>query len=106
MQNNVVARLLEIYPELTSDDVRSTSMGAGGEDVQLSQKARQLIPWSFECKNQEKFKGIYDIMAQAKGHGTGQPVAILKMNHKEPLAVISADTFFYILGKLHERQEQ
>ncbi len=46
--------ILESFPSLEADDVRSTSMGAGGEDVQLSPAARKLFPYSLECKNVEK----------------------------------------------------
>ena len=38
--------LLENFPTLEADDVRSTSMGAGGEDVQLSPAARKLFKFS------------------------------------------------------------
>lgn len=76
-------------------------MGAGGEDIQLSQRAKDLIPYQFECKNQERFKTLYDIMAQAKGHGRDEPVIIIKMNRQEPLVVITAEHFFALLRKLN-----
>ena len=41
---------LNIHPE----DIKSTSMGAGGEDVIMARAARQKFPYSIECKNQEK----------------------------------------------------
>ena len=41
-------------------------MGETGEDIKLSNPAKKLIPYSFECKNKETFKGIYDIIAQAQ----------------------------------------
>lgn len=88
---------------MTELDVRSTSMGAGGEDIQLSQRAKDLIPYQFEAKNQERFKTLYDIVEQAKGHGQYEPVVVLKMNRKEPLVVITAEHFFALLRKLNER---
>ena len=44
-------------------------MGETGEDIKLSNPAKKLIPYSFECKNKETFKGIYDIIAQAQKSG-------------------------------------
>lgn len=38
---------------LEEDDVRSTSMGASGVDVQLSPKAQSVIPLDIETKNTE-----------------------------------------------------
>ena len=46
--------ILETWNELEPDDVRSTSMGAGGEDLQLSPAARRKFGYSVECKNVEK----------------------------------------------------
>ena len=69
-------------------------MGERVVDVKLSNKARKLIPFSIECKNQEKFKGIYSIYSQAEGHkGKGEPLIILKMNRQKPLVIMDFDFF-------------
>jgi len=47
-QQKVVADLLRTFAHLAPDDVVSTSMGAGGEDIRLSKRARDAIPLSFE----------------------------------------------------------
>lgn len=44
-------------------------MGAGGEDIILSPKAQQVIPFSFECKNQERLN-IWDALKQAEANAT------------------------------------
>ena len=54
LQQKVRDIILESFDNLREDDVRSTSMGAGGEDVLLSPAARDVFPFSVECKNQEK----------------------------------------------------
>ena len=38
-------------------------MGESGEDIQLSPAARKLIPFAFECKNQEKLN-IWESLKQ------------------------------------------
>ena len=48
LQNNIRDILLENFKELEPDDIKSTTMGESGEDIQLSPAARKLIPYSFE----------------------------------------------------------
>ena len=54
LQNSVRDILLETFTQLEEDDIKSTTMGESGEDIQLSPAARKLIPYAIECKNQEK----------------------------------------------------
>lgn len=75
---------------LEPDDVKSTSMGASGEDVQLSPKARATIPISVECKARKSFKTFYDYYDQAKGQGKGEPVVVIKQDRAIPLALVDA----------------
>ena len=67
LQNTVRDVLLETFNTLEPDDIKSAVMGDSGEDIQLSPAARKLIPYSIECKNQEKLKTLY----KAK-HGKGK----------------------------------
>jgi hypothetical protein len=49
LQQKVVALILEEYPELTERDVKSVPMGVTGADIELSQRAFDLFPFSVEC---------------------------------------------------------
>ncbi len=49
LQNSVRDILLETFTELEPDDIKSTTMGESGEDIQLSPAACKLIPYAFEC---------------------------------------------------------
>ena len=89
LQQWVKNTLLILSPELEEDDVRSTSMGNGGEDVQLSPAARKLFPIQIECKNKAKY-AVYKDYEQAKEHGDYTPVLIIKQNNSQPLAVEDA----------------
>lgn len=82
------------------DDVRSTSMGAGGEDIQLSPAARKLFPFSVECKAFKSF-AIYKVMEQAEANCPEgiQPLAVIKADRQKPLAVVDAEYFFTLIGK-------
>lgn len=90
---------------LEPDDVRSTSMGATGEDVQLSPAARKVVPYQIECKNKARSQ-VHTYYAQAKEHGEHEPLVIVKMDRDIPLAVLSAETFFKLLKKLNGNPNQ
>jgi hypothetical protein len=91
-------RLLDLFPDLEPDDIKSTSMGASGEDVQLSPAARKQIPISIECKAYKSF-AVYKIMDQATENSKEgiEPVAIIKADRKSPLAVVDAVYFLKLL---------
>ena len=99
----IVSDLLDIFPHLTSDDVRSTSMGAGGEDVQLSAAARRSIPFSIEAKNQEKLN-VWNAIEQAHANAPPSctPIVVMKKNGSKPHVVISWDAFKEMIGPQSE----
>ena len=101
LQNWVRDTLLSIFKTLDNNDISCAIMGETGEDIKLSNPARKLIPYSFECKNKQTFKGIYDIMSQAQSNAkvSDVPVAIIKMNKFQPLAIVDATHFLKLIGK-------
>lgn len=101
MQQFVRDKILYHNPELSSDDVRSTSMGAGGEDVQLSTIARVMFPYQIECKSKATY-AVYKDYAQACGHGECEPLLVIKANHKKPLAIVDANHFISLVRTLHD----
>lgn len=78
---------------LKPDDVRSTSMGNSGEDVQMSPAARQVFPFQIECKNRTRM-AVYADYKQAQQHGDYIPILVIKQNGDKPLVVIDAEYFF------------
>ena len=96
LQKDVVAAFLAAFPHLEPDDVRSTSMGAGGEDVQLSPAARRVIPHQVECKSYAKH-AVYAFYDQAATHGKHRPLVVLRANRRKPLAVVDFDFFVELL---------
>ena len=96
-QQWVAKKILERFPELEKDDVRSTSMGAPGEDVQLSPSARKLFPFQIECKNLAKV-AVYNYYAQAVTQGNREPVVFIKQNGSKPLAIVDAEWFINNVG--------
>lgn len=99
LQQAVRDAILTQYPALEPDDVRSTSMGAGGEDVQLSPAARKLFPYSIECKNLAKI-AVYNYYTQAETNsGKYEPLVVIKQNRSKPLAVIDFDHFMELIRR-------
>lgn len=89
--------ILDKFPSLDPSDVRSTSMGAGGEDIQLSSAARKLFPFSVECKARNSIAVCrwYD---QAKANSEGhEPLLVIKEDRKKPLVLISLDKLMELL---------
>ena len=83
LHQKIVADLYETFPGLGDGDIRSTSMGAGGEDILLSAAARKLIPFSFEAKNQERVN-IWEAYTQCKANcGKHAPAVVIKKNNSE-----------------------
>ncbi len=98
LQQHVRKRLIEIF-EFSPEDVKSTSMGASGEDVQLSSYARSRVPLSFECKSRSRHS-VYPYYWQATDNANGHiPVVVLKQNNAPPLAVLDLEHFLNFVKK-------
>ena len=83
LQKYVCNLILKYYSILNDQDVKSIRMGRKGEDVQLSDKAKKLIPYSIECKNQEKMKYLWEAYEQATSNSNNlEPMVVLKINQK------------------------
>jgi hypothetical protein len=98
LQNSVRDILFETFKEdLEPDDVKSAVMGDSGEDIQLSPAARKLIPYSIECKNQEKLN-IWGALEQAEDNSKeSTPVLIFKRNRSKTYAVIEFKEFVELI---------
>ena len=66
LQNFVREKLLKAFRHLKKNDVVCVENYKPGADIILSKVAKKLCPYSFECKNQEKMKTIYDFYKQAQ----------------------------------------
>ena len=98
LQKYVCNLILKYYSILNDQDVKSIRMGRKGEDVQLSEKAKELIPYSIECKNQEKLN-VWSAYDQAESNsGNYEPLVVIKRNRQKPLVVLDAEYFM----KLHK----
>ncbi len=97
LQNLVRAKILETFDILRPTDVTVAKTGEGGADIKLSKIARRILPYQFECKNQEKFETPYKFYKQSKKYGRLEPVLVCKRNEKETLLDMDLDHFFDII---------
>ena len=99
LQQKVRDEILKLFPELTEDDVRSTSMGVSGTDIQLSAIGKKLFPYDVECKNYAKF-AVYNHYNQRKSEL--ETLLIIKQNRSKPLAIVDLEHFMDLVRRAHE----
>tara|TARA_Y100000593_G_scaffold16339_1_gene32320 strand:- start:2215 stop:2448 length:234 start_codon:yes stop_codon:yes gene_type:complete len=77
-------------------------MGESGEDIILSPAARDLIPFSFECKNQERLN-IWESLTQAEENSNNYtPAVVFKRNRTKTYITLELEEFLKIIGELNE----
>lgn len=97
-QQEIRDKILETFPELEPDDVKSTTMGDGGEDIQLSPAARKKMPITIEVKRRKSGMKIqYDWLDQAKGHGKGEPVLFFRADRKQWIVMVGLEHYMELL---------
>ena len=89
LQQRVAADIKNAFDDLEDDDVYSTPMGAPGEDVRLSPKARDRIPLSIECKCVEKIN-VWACLQQAEANcpSGANPCLVFSRNRASIYAVV------------------
>jgi hypothetical protein len=97
LQKWVVEKLIEEY-DIHPEDIKSCSMGAGGEDIVMARAAREKFPFSVECKNVERLN-VWEAYEQACANSNGyEPIVVMKKNRKKPLVVMDAEEFIRLMG--------
>ena len=99
LQQYVRDTILDRYPELHPDDVRSTGMGQGGEDLQLSPAARHSLGITVECKSVARVAAAryYEQACEHSKDTGGEPVAVFRENRGPALAIVSWDFLLHLL---------
>lgn len=95
LQQEVRDLLLRAAYWLQPDDIRSTSMGASGEDILMSPAARAVFPIVIECANQEQLN-IWAKMRQAEARASTTPgaktaVLFFRRNNSRTYACLPAE---------------
>ena len=101
LQNLVVEVLLKHFSgKLEEGDIRPAIMGESGEDIKRSPLAKRLLPYSFECKNQEKLN-IWNALEQAESNCPNGdiPTLVFKRNRSDTYVALKFEDFLKLLGK-------
>jgi len=97
-QQEVRDKLLKTFPEFEPDDIKSTTMGDSGEDIQLSPAARKAMPITIEVKRRKSgFKTAYGYIDQASNHAKGEPVVFYRSDRQPWIVMISIDHYMELL---------
>ena len=101
LQNIVRDALRDAFPSLEQEDIKSQTMGMtgeAGEDIKLSPAARKVIPYSFECKNQERLN-LWASLKQAEDNTPegSDAILVIKRNGTKPYVVIDFDKFINLI---------
>jgi hypothetical protein len=98
LQQEVRDIILDNFKMLEPDDVKSTSMGSGGEDVMLSPLARKTLGGiQIECKRVKTFKTVYNWIKQAKSHGPHKPLVVVRADREESLAILPLSDYIAMI---------
>lgn len=97
-QNHVRRILLETYPQLEDDDIKTAIMGESGEDLKLSPAARKLIGLSIECKKRERLT-IWEALKQAEANGKNgaKPAVIFARNRSKPYIALALEDYLELV---------
>ena len=96
--------ILDCFPSLEPDDVRSTPMGVSGPDVQLSPAAKKLYNVSIEVKNQER-PGLRKSWEQADANSNGCTTLLFNTWNRGPeLVTMKVDYYFNLIKEATNEQ--
>ena len=74
-------------------------MGMSGEDIVMSPAAKRIIPYSFECKNQERLN-LWGSLEQAEGNSQDrQPVLVFKRNRSKVYVALDFEHFLELIDQ-------
>ena len=93
-----IAELLRLRFGLEERDIVSTPASVIGEDLLLSEKAKQVFPYSCELKRVESLN-IWSAIRQAEDNCKDRvPLVIFKRNHSKVYCVIEFDKLLNLLN--------
>ena len=102
LQNYLRDKLYEYFPSLRMGDIKTAVMGESGEDIILSPAARDLIPFSFECKNQERLN-IWESLSQSEENCKENiPAVVFKRNRTKTYITLELVEFIKIIVEKNE----
>ena len=107
LQQTVCQKISELtgLPWGKDEPIESRPMGQTGVDVRLEMKARELFPFSVECKYQEQWS-VPEWIRQASTNEMKDTdwLLVVKRSHSPPICIIDLHAFFALLNRLKENE--
>lgn len=97
---NMISRVTHL-PWGKDEMIASREMGQSGVDVRLIGEAKQLFPFSVECKAQETWS-LPEWIRQAESNVMEDTtwLLIFKRNNEKPIAAMDAEKFFMLWSQV------
>jgi hypothetical protein len=113
LQQDTCAAFLSVGSKkgLVADDIKSTSMGCSGVDMQVSPAARAVLgDWAVECKRQEALN-VTSVFWQhwqkyKKAKPSATPILVHRKNHTDPLVTMTLAAFVELLDRSVNGQQE
>jgi hypothetical protein len=97
-QKKIVEMILQFFPTLTENDVRSIPGSVPGTDIWLSEEAFKQFPYALEAKRTEKLN-IWSAIEQAEQNSRkGTPVVVFKRNRSDIYCCLKFNDFLKLTG--------
>ena len=99
LQDKVAKDIVDTF-SIPEESVRGAIMGESGTDIKIDYSLRQTIPYSIECKNQERVN-VWGAIKQSESNckeGT-TPIVIIKKNNVQPWVLVPWDHFLELINK-------
>lgn len=98
----LVAERIQDFLCLDDRDVVSTPASVTGEDIMLSERAKKMLPLSYECKWNESLS-IWSALKQAESNcGTRFPMVVFKRSRSDVYCAIKFEDMFKLLNMYHD----
>ena len=109
LQKDIANKIVELNPNLTSEDVKSCPPYKHGADIILSDKAKGILNIKLEAKNYDRWKTLYAQYEYSTKHDeAGESILIVGDEggktaegiDRKPLAIMDMEYFFKLLAKI------
>lgn len=105
LQQRIAAFIRQVFG-LSEEDVFSNPMGCPGEDIRLSDKAREHFPFSIESKNTEKLN-IWEALSQAESTNRKyKPLVVFSRNRSEDYCALKFSDFMLIMEEINNLRKE
>lgn len=105
LQQRIVDSIRKLF-NLGDGDIKSNPMGCTGEDIWLSEYARQIIPFSIEAKNTEKLN-IWAALEQSESSNRKyKPLLVFSRNRSKDYCALKLDDFLLLLKQVKDLSDE